>query len=50
MTRGNEDAIEIATQSAPYRDAWVDDAIQMYLGTAKAEIEANNRRRDKEAR
>ena len=50
VTRGNEDAIEIATQSAPYRDAWVDDAIQMYLGTAKAEIEANNRRRDKEAR
>ncbi len=40
VTRGNEDAIEIVSQSAPYRDPWVDDAIQMYLGTAKADIQA----------
>ncbi len=44
VMRGNEDAIEISSQSAPYRDAWVDDAIQMYLGAAKADIEANKRR------
>jgi hypothetical protein len=40
VTRGNEDAIEIVSQSAPYRNPWVDDAIQMYLGTAKADIQA----------
>jgi hypothetical protein len=46
LTRGNEDDMEIMSQSAPYKDAWVDDAIVRYLAEAKAEVFENKRRKD----
>ncbi len=49
VTHGNEDAIEIMSQSAPYRDPWVDEAILKYLSDAKAELE-EKKRMDEEAR
>jgi hypothetical protein len=42
-TRGNEDAMEIMSQSAPYKDPWVEDAIVRYLADAKAEVERRQR-------
>ena len=43
VTQGSEDAMEIMSQSAPYRDAWVDDAILKYLMDSKAEVETKKR-------